>query len=93
MRVPFTDHSLVVARGLALLNEATSYAVQGHPRQVKVKSSDKTWSPGGRDGKSLQYSCPKNPMNSTKKDKIYDTRRGALPGQKVSPWGRAGSNY
>ena len=41
-------------------------------RQIKVKNSDKTWSPGGRDGKSLQYSCRKNPMNSTKKDKRYD---------------------
>ena len=38
-------------------------------RQVMVRSSDKTWSTGEGNGKPLQYSCLKNPMNSTKKQK------------------------
>ena len=33
---------------------------------VIVKISDKMWSPGEGNGKLLQYSCPKNPMNSMK---------------------------
>ena len=33
-----------------------------------VKSSDKTWSTG-ECGKTLQYSCLENPMNSMKKQK------------------------
>ena len=36
---------------------------------VIVKSSDKTWSTGGRNGKPLQYSCLENPMNSMKRQK------------------------
>ena len=38
-------------------------------RWVMVKSSDKTWSTGGGNGKPLQYSCRKNPMNSMKSQK------------------------
>ena len=38
-------------------------------RQVTVESSDKTWSTGEGNGKSLQYSCPENPMNSMKRQK------------------------
>ena len=34
-----------------------------------MKSSDKTWSTGGGNGKPLQYSCCENPMNSTKRQK------------------------
>ena len=56
------DHSLVVKR-LAELNEAMSHAVQGHPRQVIVKSSDKRRSTGGGNGKPLQCSCLKNPID------------------------------
>ena len=37
--------------------------------QVIVKSSDKTWPPGRGNGKPLQYSCCKNPMNSLKRQK------------------------
>ena len=37
--------------------------------QVMVESSDKTWSTGEGNGKSLQYSCPENPMNSMKRQK------------------------
>ena len=32
-----------------------------------MKSSDKTWSTGERNGKPLQYSCLDNPMNSMKR--------------------------
>ena len=41
-------------------------------RQVMVESSDKMWSTGEGNGKPLQYSCLKKPMNSMKrqKDKI-----------------------
>ena len=34
-----------------------------------MKSSDKTWSTGGINGKTLQYSCQENPMNSMKGQK------------------------
>ena len=37
--------------------------------QVIVKSSDKTWSSGGGNGKPLQCSCCENPMNSMKRQK------------------------
>ena len=37
--------------------------------QVMVKSSDKMWSTGERNGKPLQYSCLENPMNSMKRQK------------------------
>ena len=36
---------------------------------VMVESSDKMWSTGEGKGKSLQYSCLENPMNSMKKQK------------------------
>ena len=34
-----------------------------------VESSDKTWSTGEGNGKSLQYSCLENPMNRMKRQK------------------------
>ena len=37
--------------------------------QVIVESSDKTWSTGERNDKSLQYSCLENPVNSMKRQK------------------------
>ena len=37
--------------------------------QVMVESSDKTWSTGEGNGKPLQYSSLKNPMNSMKRPK------------------------
>ena len=37
--------------------------------QVIVKSSDKMWLTRERNGKSLQYSCLKNPMNNMKRQK------------------------
>ena len=36
-------------------------------RWVMVETSDKTWSTGEGNGKPIQYSCIKNPMNSMKK--------------------------
>ena len=44
------------------------HAVYGHPRQVKVESSDKM-STGEQNGKPLQYSCLENPMDSMKRQK------------------------
>ena len=42
--------------------------MQVHQRQaVMVESSDKTWSTERGSGKSLQYSCLENPMNSMKR--------------------------
>ena len=34
-----------------------------------VETSDKMWSPGERNGKPLQHSCLKNPMNNMKRQK------------------------
>ena len=34
---------------------------------VMVERSDRMWSTGQGNGKPLQYSCPENPMNSTKR--------------------------
>ena len=34
-----------------------------------VESTDKTWFTGEGNGKPLQYSCLKNPMNSMKRQK------------------------
>ena len=36
---------------------------------VIVESSDRTWSTGKGNGKSLQYSCLENPINSMKRQK------------------------
>ena len=36
---------------------------------VMVESSDKTWSTGEGNGKSLQYSCIENTMSSMKRQK------------------------
>ena len=48
-----------------------------------MKSSDKTWSTGGGNGKPLQYSCRKKPMNSMKSQKDM-TPEDETPGRKVS---------
>ena len=42
-----------------------SHAMWGHPdERVMVERSDRMWSTGEGNGKSLQYSCLENPMNS-----------------------------
>ena len=47
-----------------------SLPMQGHSRWIiMLKSSDKTWSTGGRNGNPLQYSHLKNPMDSMKRQK------------------------
>ena len=47
-----------------------------------VERSDRMWSTGEGNGKPLQYSCLKNPMNSIKRQngKIL---KGELPGSVV----------
>ena len=37
--------------------------------QIMVESSDKMWPTGEGNGKPLQYSCLKNPMNRMKRQK------------------------
>ena len=45
-----------------------SHAVWGHPRRaVMMERSDRMWSTGEGNGKSLQYSCLENAMNSMKR--------------------------
>ena len=45
-----------------------SHALWGHPRWVgMVERSDTMWSTGEGNGKTLQYSCLKNPMKSMKR--------------------------
>ena len=39
--------------------------------QVMVESSDKTWPMGEGNGKPLQYSCLENPMNSMKRQIVW----------------------
>ena len=43
-----------------------------------MESSDKTWSTGEGNGKSLQYSCLENPKNSMKRQKD-STLKDELP--------------
>ena len=38
-------------------------------RRVMVERSDRMWSTGAGNGKTLQYSCLENPMNSMKRQK------------------------
>ena len=46
--------------------------------QVRVECSDKTGSTGERNGKSFQYSCLENLMNSMKRQKVM-TLKYQLP--------------
>ena len=39
-----------------------------------LQNSNKTWSTGEGNGKSLQYFCPENPINSMKRQR-YNTER------------------
>ena len=47
--------------------------------QVMVERSDRMWSTGEWNGKSLQYSCLENPMNNMKRQNNR-TVKGELPG-------------
>ena len=59
--------------------------MQGHPRRVKVESSDKTWSTGEGNGKPLQYSCHETHMNSMKRQKDR-TLKDELPRSVVAQY-------
>ena len=50
-----------------------------------VERSDRMWSTGEGNGKSLQYSCIENPMNSVKRqnDRILKEKLPPPPGQWV----------
>ena len=63
-------------------------------RQVIVKSSDKTWSSGGGNGKPLQYSCYKNPWTVWKGKKIWHWKMNS-PGWEMSSMllGRTEGNH
>ena len=52
---------------------------------VMAESSDKTWSTGEKNGKSLQYSCLENPMNSMKRQKGM-TLKDELPRSVVAQY-------
>ena len=47
-------------------------------RWVMVESSDKTWSTGEGNGKPLQYSYLKNPMNNMKRQKYMTLKHELL---------------
>ena len=50
-----------------LINETMSHAMATQDGWTMMESSDTTWSTGEGNGKPLQYSCLKNPMNSMKR--------------------------
>ena len=56
-------------RTTALSNSVKlSHDLWGYPRRAgMVERSDRMWSSGEGNGKSLQYSCLENPMNSMKR--------------------------
>ena len=56
-------------------------------RQVVVKSSDKTWSTWGGNGKPLQCSCRENPMSSMerRKDRTLEDEPPRLEGVQYVP--------
>ena len=56
-----------------------SHAMWGHPDGwVMVERSDRMWSTGEVNVKSLQYSCLENPMNSMKRQN-YRILKEELP--------------
>ena len=64
-------------------------------RRVIVKSSDKKWPTGGRNGKPLLYSHCKNPINSIKRQKDV-TPKDEPPQIERCPrcyWERTEGNY
>ena len=63
--VPLT--SCLVLRPKITFQHMQSRATQD--RWVIVKHSDKTWSTGGGNSNTLQYSCHENPMNTMKRQK------------------------
>ena len=64
-------------------------------RQVVVESSDKTWSTGEGNDKTLKYSCFDNPMNSIRRQK-HTTLKDELPrsiGAQYATGGQWRNNY
>ena len=59
-------------------------------RRVTVESSHKMWFTGEGNGKPLQYSCLKNPMNSMKsqKDPTVEDRAPHICGCPICYWER-----
>ena len=54
---------------ITLLNEAKPCLRATQDGQVMVERSNRMWSTGKGNGKSLQYSCLENPMNTMKRQK------------------------
>ena len=52
---------------------------------VTEESSDKIWSSGEGNDKSLRFSCLENPMNSMKRQKVM-TLKDELPRLVVAPY-------
>ena len=52
--------------------------------QVMVKSSEKIWPTGGGNGKVLQYSCLKNPIDIMKRQKFMTPEDEPPPDGKMS---------
>ena len=60
------DHSPIALSNSMKLSHARGATQDG---QVMVERSDRMWSTGEGNGKSLQYSFLENPMNSMKKQR------------------------
>ena len=59
--------------------------------RVMVERSDRMWSTGEGNGKPLQYSCLKNPMNSMKRqnDRILKVELPrSVAGKELTHWKR-----
>ena len=73
----------------ALSNSMKLWAVQCRAtpdRWVMVEHADKTWSTGEGNGKSLQYSCLENPINSMKRQRENTSTEGSYnPHLLISP--------
>ena len=64
-RFPFSQSLPSGSFHKPLINLITwTTALSNQDRRVMAESSTKTWSTGEGNGKPLQYSCLKNPMNS-----------------------------
>ena len=60
--------------------------------RVMVESSDRTWSTGEENGKPLQYSCLKNPMNSMNCGTGEDSK-SPLDCKEIKPVNPKGNQY
>ena len=60
---------IIGATALYNSQKVWAMACRHEDRQVMAKGSDKTRSPGEKDGNLLLYSCLENPTNSMKREK------------------------